>query len=386
VRLEAQDWDFNRAELALANPEVLSSLFDLRHLRSSDLPPELARRRARPKSVTDARIKDNAALLAANLMHLVRAGIPVAAGTDAGNPGTLPGPSLLRELERMGEAGMTPLEVLRAVTANGARVFSPAPGFGSLAPGQLADMLLLEQDPLLDIRNASTLRAVVKGGRYLPVGSLLPQDPVAVVQRQLNAYNARDIEAFLATYAATVWVREGARPASREDHASLRKTYASLFAETPALHCEIARRTVLDNRVTDHERLSGAPDGSTATFDPGLSDFGVLEMLLHKGPQPVNEIGRRIGLTSGAITVAVDRLEACRYVSRAADPGDRRARVVRLTPGGKARAGKLFAAHRAVMDSVAQRLSGGERSELIALLKKLGNCAEDYAERQQQEK
>src|SRR5438445_7755686 len=53
----------------------------------------------------------------------------------------------------------------------------------------------------------------------------------------------------------------------------------------------------------------------------GLSDFAVLETLLHKGPQPVNEIGRRVELTSGAITTAVDRLESRGLVTREADPG-----------------------------------------------------------------
>src|SRR6266536_2801429 len=66
-----------------------------------------------------------------------------------------------------------------------------------------------------------------------------------------------------------------------------------------------------------------------------LSDFAVLEMLLHKGPQPVNEIGRRIELTSGAITTAVDRLELRGLVTREAHETDRRARIVRLTPRGK---------------------------------------------------
>src|SRR5690348_470838 len=64
----------------------------------------------------------------------------------------------------------------------------------------------------------------------------------------------------------------------------------------------------------------------------GLSDFGVLEMLLHKGPLPVNIIGARVGLTSGSISVAIDRLAARRLVERRDDLADRRARVVHLTP------------------------------------------------------
>jgi MarR family 2-MHQ and catechol resistance regulon transcriptional repressor len=111
----------------------------------------------------------------------------------------------------------------------------------------------------------------------------------------------------------------------------------------------------------------------------GLSDFGVMEILLHKGPQPVNEIGRRIGLTSGAITTAVDRLEACEMVARENDPGDRRARIVRLTKRGAAQAATLFAGHKKAMDSAAGGLSETERATLIALLKKLGTHAGEHA-------
>src|SRR5712692_9334415 len=59
-----------------------------------------------------------------------------------------------------------------------------------------------------------------------------------------------------------------------------------------------------------HRALGRLATQSIESFEVGLSDFGIMELLLHKGPQPVNEIGRRIALTSGAITTAVDRLEA----------------------------------------------------------------------------
>src|SRR5215470_16421160 len=65
------------------------------------------------------------------------------------------------------------------------------------------------------------------------------------------------------------------------------------------------------------------------------SDFAVLEALLHKGPLPVNGIGRKVLLTSGSITVAVDRLETKGLVERRAHGTDRRAKVVHLTKEGK---------------------------------------------------
>src|SRR3954469_1632451 len=114
---------------------------------------------------------------------------------------------------------------------------------------------------------------------------------------------------------------------------------------------------------------------SIESAEVGLSDFAVLEMLLHKGPQPVNEIGRRIELTSGAITTAVDRLESRGLVTREAHESDRRARIVRLTPRGKAEAAKAFAIHKTAMDVAASGLSKAERATLIRLLKKLGTSA-----------
>src|SRR5207253_7589285 len=84
-----------------------------------------------------------------------------------------------------------------------------------------------------------------------------------------------------------------------------------------------------------HRTLQRLATRSIESAEVGLSDFAVMEMLLHKGPQPVNEIGRRIELTSGAITTAVDRLESRGLVTREAHETDRRTRIVRLTARGK---------------------------------------------------
>src|SRR5437868_2202337 len=99
-----------------------------------------------------------------------------------------------------------------------------------------------------------------------------------------------------------------------------------------------------------HRTLQRLATRSIEASEVGLSDFAVLEMLLHKGPQPVNEIGRRIELTSGAITTAVDRLESRGLVTREAHPSDRRARIVRLTEAGEEEAARIFADHKTAMD------------------------------------
>jgi MarR family 2-MHQ and catechol resistance regulon transcriptional repressor len=111
---------------------------------------------------------------------------------------------------------------------------------------------------------------------------------------------------------------------------------------------------------------------SIASLDLGLSDFVVLEMLLHKGPMKVNDIGRKIDLTSGSITTAVDRLEARGLVSRENNKQDGRSRIVQLTAKGNSLIRTGFAAHAARMEKAMSGLNLRERAELIALLKKLG--------------
>ena len=106
------------------------------------------------------------------------------------------------------------------------------------------------------------------------------------------------------------------------------------------------------------------------------SDFAVLEALLHKGPLPVNVIGRKVLLTSGSITAAVDRLEAQGLVERRAHASDRRARVVHLTVEGKRLIQGVFAEHERDMERAASALSATERATIVRLLKKLGLHAE----------
>src|SRR3977135_1964667 len=98
------------------------------------------------------------------------------------------------------------------------------------------------------------------------------------------------------------------------------------------------------------------------------SDFGVLEALLHKGPLPVNEIGKKILLTSGSITVAVDRLEKRGLVERGAAGTDRRARIVHLTVEGRKLITRIYGEHAGDMEKLAAAsLTKAERKILISL-------------------
>jgi MarR family transcriptional regulator, 2-MHQ and catechol-resistance regulon repressor len=108
--------------------------------------------------------------------------------------------------------------------------------------------------------------------------------------------------------------------------------------------------------------------------DTGLcaSDFAVMEALLHKGPLPVNALGKLVLLTSGSMTAAVDRLTERGLVARSEDAADRRVRVVALTAEGRRLIKPAFARHQADLDEVASVLTARERTALVSLLRRLG--------------
>ena len=107
----------------------------------------------------------------------------------------------------------------------------------------------------------------------------------------------------------------------------------------------------------------------------GLTDFGILEALLHKGPLPVNTIGPIVDLTPGSISIAVDRLFAKGLVSRVESGDDRRVRIVALTPGGKDLIVPAFRKHSGQMRKAFSELSPEELRGLDSALKKVGKRA-----------
>jgi MarR family transcriptional regulator, 2-MHQ and catechol-resistance regulon repressor len=110
-----------------------------------------------------------------------------------------------------------------------------------------------------------------------------------------------------------------------------------------------------------------------------LSDFGVMEALLHKGPLPISALGKKVLLSSGSMTAAIDRLERSGLVDREATSTDRRARIVHLTEGGSKLIRKVFAEHERDMERVFSRLDKPERRAIANLLRKLGHEVEGMA-------
>lgn len=113
----------------------------------------------------------------------------------------------------------------------------------------------------------------------------------------------------------------------------------------------------------------------------GDSDFRVLEVLLHKGPMPVNAIGPKVDLNPGSVSVAVDRLYRKGFVSRLENPHDRRVRTVALTDKGRKMFLPLFRRHSTLIRRAFQDASSEELQQLEAALKKVGKRAESLAEK-----
>ena len=112
----------------------------------------------------------------------------------------------------------------------------------------------------------------------------------------------------------------------------------------------------------------------------GESDFRVLEVLLHKGPMPVNAIGPKVYLNPGSVSVAVDRLYNKGFVSRAECTEDRRIRTVSLTEEGRRMFAPLFRRHTALIKRAFQNVSVEELQQIELVLKKIGKRAESLAE------
>lgn len=114
------------------------------------------------------------------------------------------------------------------------------------------------------------------------------------------------------------------------------------------------------------------------TYDLNLTEFAVLELLYHKGDQPVQKIGQKILLASSSITYVVDKLEEKGYICRRACKEDRRVTYVSITEQGKELMDKIFPEHREELNKIMGGLNLEEKLDLIEKLKKLGLFAKNY--------
>jgi MarR family transcriptional regulator, 2-MHQ and catechol-resistance regulon repressor len=116
-------------------------------------------------------------------------------------------------------------------------------------------------------------------------------------------------------------------------------------------------------------------DADLLRFNLNGTEFRILELLLHKGPLPVNIIGPKVNLTAGAISVAVNRLLEREFVSREENPLDRRIRTVALTKAGEKLIGPVYRSHEALLERVMEPLNREQRATLEKLLETIGRHA-----------
>jgi imidazolonepropionase-like amidohydrolase len=149
----------NAIERRLGDPEVIESWSELGRIPLDRI----------PGGIPTTSLRESRQIAFLNLQILDSAGVRIAAGTDAGNIGTLHGPSLHHEMELMEEAGMRPTDILIAATRHAAAVMGASAERGTLERGKAADVLLLDEDPTRDIQNTQKIFKLIRAGQVVEI-------------------------------------------------------------------------------------------------------------------------------------------------------------------------------------------------------------------------
>ncbi|MFN3754849.1 amidohydrolase family protein [Flavobacterium sp.] len=253
VNTFGQKIQFTHHDLLKSDSYQLGSLLDLRHLPDTLLINNYKRRINSEAFLADV-IKDNAICMQ-NLKKLSDAGVIIATGTDAGNIGTLHASSYLAELKAMQKSGMSIWQIIQASTINGAKVLNKENEFGTISIGKKANLILLDNNPIENLEHIAKINRVINRGVVFNPADLIPETPEALAQRQLNAYNVRNIEAFLEPYADDVEIYNYPNELQSKGKEMMRQGYAAMFQSVTNLHCELKERIVQGNIVIDKERV-----------------------------------------------------------------------------------------------------------------------------------
>jgi imidazolonepropionase-like amidohydrolase len=245
--------NFSNYELLKADPYQLGSLLDLKHLSDTTLIKRYKNIFNSAEQIEQGNKANNIGL--ENLKKLSDAGVLIATGTDAGNIGTLHASSYLAELKAMQKAGMSNWQIIQASTINGAKILNKENEFGTIGIGKKANLILLDENPVDNLDNITKINRVINRGVVFNPNELIKETPTALAQRQLNAYNCRNIEAFLEPYADDVEIYTYPDKLQSKGKDEMRKSYAEMFEKTPTLHCELLGRIVQGNIVIDKERV-----------------------------------------------------------------------------------------------------------------------------------
>lgn len=260
TRTFTQQFNFTQHDFTYSDPFMLGTLMDVAHL-GKQLPFDYKKIRTRfsipNKEDSTMRI---------NLKLAQQAGVLIVSGTDAGNIGTQHAASLRDEWMAMQEAGLSNWDILQSATINAAKGFGKEKDLGSVEKGKIADLLLLNSDPVKNLDIPASIHTIIHRGVPMQPQQLLPVTPEILVQQQLNAYNARNIEAFLAPYSDSCSLYDINGKLLMKGKEAMRQHYGRFFQQAPELHCELVNRMVHRNTVIDHERVTGAGNKQLEAF------------------------------------------------------------------------------------------------------------------------
>ncbi|MEP6675545.1 MAG: amidohydrolase family protein, partial [Ferruginibacter sp.] len=191
-----------------------------------------------------------------NLQKLLVAGVTIATGTDAGNIGTQHAGSYFVELKAMQDAGMNTWQLLQSSTINAAKSIGKQNEWGSIAKNKKANMVLLNANPLDSIANWRKIDWIINKGIAMKPDTIIKNSPEMLVQQQVNAYNAHNPDAFVATYSDTaIFYNFPDMSVLMKGRDQITQEYASIKNE-PSLHCKILNRIVQGNKIIDQEEIS----------------------------------------------------------------------------------------------------------------------------------
>jgi imidazolonepropionase-like amidohydrolase len=251
---------FSTYELKYADPVQIGSLTDWNQFTDTAI-----LNHNHSDSGTDAYFARMDSLGKVNLKRMTDAGVIIAAGTDAGNTGTMHATSLFTELLAMHGTGMSNWQVLESATINGAKTVAKDNYFGSITPGKVADLVLLNANPVASLENLKNIRLVFHRGRAILPDTLVKDSSISLVQRHINGYNFKNSDAYVEFCDRHVTIINAARHIISRSKDELKKIAVAEFNRHPGFHRQllseiragdfiITRQAVFENNKKISER------------------------------------------------------------------------------------------------------------------------------------
>ncbi len=266
----SNNYTFSADELNLSNPMTVGSIMEFPNPDSA-LAARYIRRGLSKQSIDAGKLRDS--IMRVNLKKMLNGGVIIATGTDAGNIGTQHVGSYFIELKAMQNAGFNNWQLLQASTINAAKAIGQQSKWGSITKGKSSNMVMLNANPLDSLANWRKIDYVFNNGVAVKPAAFLRDSPEMLVQQQLNAYNAHDLDAFLFPYSDSVEIYDIPGKLTTKGKKQMRKGY-EFITKVPTLHCKLVNRIVEKNMVIDHEEIWGIPNAP---------QYGVAIYIIEKG-------------------------------------------------------------------------------------------------------